>query len=83
MQIKKHRFREITADLIGRLLIGLIRIYQLSLSRFLGGQCKFVPSCSEYAKEAIGKYGPIKGSRLAVWRIMRCNPCSKGGFDSP
>lgn len=63
-------------------LITIIRFYQQSLSALKGGPtCRFVPTCSAYAIEAITKYGALKGSALALWRILRCNPFSKGGYD--
>ena len=63
-------------------LITIIRFYQQHLSALKGGPtCRFVPTCSAYAIEAITKYGALKGSALALWRILRCNPFSKGGYD--
>ena len=63
-------------------LITIIRFYQQYLSALKGGPtCRFVPICSAYAIEAITKYGALKGSALALWRILRCNPFSKGGYD--
>jgi putative membrane protein insertion efficiency factor len=62
-------------------LLWLIRIYQKILSPMLPPSCRYVPSCSEYGYEAIQKYGAVKGSGLAVWRILRCNPWGKGGYD--
>lgn len=63
-------------------LITIIRFYQQYLSALKGGPtCRFVPTCSAYAIEAITKYGALKGSTLALWRILRCNPFSKGGYD--
>ena len=63
-------------------LITIIRIYQQYLSALKGGPtCRFEPTCSAYAIEAITKYGALKGSALALWRILRCNPFSKGGYD--
>jgi uncharacterized protein len=62
-------------------LIGLIRLYRLLLSGWLGGQCRFYPSCSHYAEEAIRVHGAVKGTGLAAWRIARCGPFSKGGVD--
>jgi len=67
----------------------LIRIYQKTLSPdhgplksfFPDGYCKFTPTCSEYGHAAISKYGVIKGGIMALWRILRCNPCSGGGVD--
>ncbi|MDI9498546.1 MAG: membrane protein insertion efficiency factor YidD [Bacillota bacterium] len=66
-----------------RLLIRLIRAYQRQLSPLLGPSCRFVPTCSEYAIEAIEAYGVLCGLALAIWRILRCNPFSKGGYDPP
>ena len=65
-----------------KLLIGLIRFYQKYLSGLKKhGTCKYFPTCSQYAIEALQKQGVIKGSLLAIWRILRCNPFSKGGYD--
>lgn len=66
-----------------RLLIAAIRAYQRWLSPLLGGQCRFLPSCSEYAALAIEEWGPIRGSLLAGWRLLRCQPFSAGGLDLP
>jgi len=65
----------------GRFLIRLIRFYKKHVSPALPPSCKYLPTCSEYAVDAITKYGPFKGSAMAVWRILRCNPFSKGGYD--
>jgi uncharacterized protein len=65
----------------GRGLIFLARLYQAMFSQFLGGQCKFSPTCSQYFIEAVQTRGPIVGLTLGVWRILRCNPFSKGGYD--
>ncbi len=60
----------------------LIKTYQLTLSpRFSHGSCRFTPTCSQYALEAIEVHGIFKGCLLAAWRILRCNPFSKGGWD--
>ena len=64
-----------------KLLQLLIRTYQLLLSPFLGNQCRFTPSCSQYASEAIGRYGALRGGWLALKRIGRCHPFCDGGFD--
>lgn len=65
-----------------KLILFLIRTYQVTLSpRFSGGACRFTPTCSQYAAEAIETHGLIKGSALAFWRILRCNPFCKGGYD--
>ncbi len=66
-----------------KFFIFLIRIYQKTLSPFLGQSCRYEPSCSNYAILALQKYGLIKGSLKAIWRILRCNPWSKGGVDYP
>jgi len=63
------------------LLIGCIKLYRLSLSGLLGGQCRFYPSCSRYAEDAIRVYGAVRGSGMAVWRVLRCNPFGRGGVD--
>ena len=63
------------------LLMGLIRIYQMTFSKLLPPSCRFEPSCSHYGYEAIRKHGAIKGSWLAISRIARCNPLNPGGYD--
>ena len=65
------------------LLIALIRGYQLTIGRIIGGQCRFHPSCSEYAIEALRSNGALRGSAQAIWRIMRCGPWTAGGVDHP
>lgn len=67
--------------MLKRLLIGLIRLYQYAISPFLGRSCRFVPSCSEYAVEAVQKHGAIKGGWLGLKRIGRCHPWHPGGYD--
>ncbi len=64
-----------------RLLIGLIRVYQYAISPLLGRSCRYVPSCSEYTAEAVGKYGVVKGGWLGAKRICRCHPWHPGGYD--
>jgi putative membrane protein insertion efficiency factor len=62
--------------------LALIRLYQITLSRGLpAGTCRFEPTCSHYAYQAIVKHGLIKGSGLAIWRVLRCQPFSQGGYD--
>jgi putative membrane protein insertion efficiency factor len=63
------------------LLTGPIRAYQVSLSPLLGQRCRFHPSCSHYALEAIERHGAARGSWLAAKRIARCHPLNPGGFD--
>ena len=65
-----------------KILLGIIRFYQKYLSGAKGySSCKYYPTCSRYAIEAIEKYGAFKGGLLAAWRILRSNPFSKGGYD--
>ena len=66
---------------MSRLLQFLIRGYQVTISPFLGGHCRFTPTCSAYAMEAIERYGALKGSWLALKRIGRCHPLCDGGYD--
>ena len=68
-------------SLPARLAIGCIRVYQRILSRLLGQRCRFYPTCSCYAIEAIAKKGIIKGGAMTCWRILRCNPFTAGGYD--
>lgn len=63
-------------------IIFLIKLYQRYISPLKGrGVCIYTPTCSQYAVEAYEKYGVIKGSLLTIWRILRCNPFAKGGYD--
>jgi putative membrane protein insertion efficiency factor len=64
-----------------KILISMIRFYQKYISPMKGTKCPYIPTCSQYGLEAIEKYGAVKGSILAAWRILRCNPFSKGGYD--
>jgi putative membrane protein insertion efficiency factor len=63
------------------LLIAPIRAYQRGISPFIPRRCKYHPSCSQYAVDAIREFGPLKGLVLAGWRLLRCNPWSHGGVD--
>lgn len=63
------------------LLIGLVKLYRLTLSGWLGSQCRFHPTCSRYAEDAIRTHGAIRGMLMAAWRIARCGPFTAGGFD--
>ena len=69
--------------LLEKLLIAPIKLYRRFISPLKPACCRFYPSCSEYAILAIKKYGPFKGLIKAIWRILRCNPFSKGGIDFP
>ena len=64
-----------------RVFVFLIKGYQKVISPHTLSHCKYIPTCSQYAIEAIEKHGALKGGLLAVWRILRCNPFSKGGYD--
>jgi putative membrane protein insertion efficiency factor len=66
-----------------RLLIGLVRLYQIFLSPIFGRQCRFQPTCSNYFIEAVKKYGAVRGSFRGVCRICRCHPWHAGGYDPP
>ena len=64
-----------------RLLIRLVRFYQKGISPLKPPCCKYIPTYSQYAVEALERFGALKGTALAVWRILRCNPFSRGGYD--
>jgi putative membrane protein insertion efficiency factor len=66
---------------MSKVLIALLRVYQVVVSPFIGPRCKFYPSCSNYAIEAVRVHGALRGSGMAVWRVVRCNPLSDGGLD--
>jgi putative membrane protein insertion efficiency factor len=66
---------------VKQLLLGPIRFYRRYISPLTPPSCRFTPTCSEYAYEAVEKYGILKGGRLAIWRILRCNPWGGSGWD--
>ncbi len=66
-----------------RALIGLVRAYQLVVSPHLGPSCRYTPSCSTYSVQALTEYGAVKGGILTIWRLLRCAPWGKGGYDPP
>jgi putative membrane protein insertion efficiency factor len=66
---------------VRRIAVSPIRLYQRTLSPALPRRCKYEPSCSRYAAQAIGEYGILRGLVLACWRLLRCNPWSHGGYD--
>jgi len=76
--------------MLRKIIIRIIEVYQKSLSPdhgwlkgyYPGGYCKYTPSCSDYFKMAVNKKGAVRGTALGIWRIMRCNPWSKGGKDT-
>lgn len=67
--------------MLTRLLLSSIRVYQRYVSPLTGRTCRFQPTCSQYAYEAVGKYGPVKGTGLALHRLLRCHPFNPGGYD--
>ena len=58
-----------------------VRLYQFTLSRWIGGQCRFVPTCSQYFVQAVRQKGIVRGTAKGLWRLCRCHPWSKGGYD--
>lgn len=72
--VRKKRFIE-------KILISLVRAYQIGISPYLGGHCRYRPTCSQYFIEAVEKYGALKGSWLGIRRILRCHPGRPGGYD--
>lgn len=89
--MKFNQLFDFVLKLPGRAVIRLIKLYQVTLSpdhswrksRYPYGFCRFYPSCSEYAVQAIKKRGLVVGFFMSVWRVLRCNPWSKGGTDLP
>lgn len=71
----------IIREFFKKLLIIMVRGYQIFISPLLGSHCRFTPTCSAYFIEAVEKYGPIKGSWLGIKRILRCHPGNPGGYD--
>jgi putative membrane protein insertion efficiency factor len=69
--------------MIRRLLLSLIRFYQLAISPWLGARCRFEPSCSHYAATCISRFGAARGSWLALRRVLRCHPLGGLGYDPP
>ena len=67
--------------LLGKFFILLIRIYQYTLSPYIGRSCRYTPTCSVYSVEAIRKYGPFKGGWMAIKRVVSCNPWGGSGYD--
>jgi uncharacterized protein len=63
------------------MLLALLRGYKWALSPFLPPACRYVPTCSEYAAEAIEHHGAFRGSAMAIWRVLRCHPFVRGGYD--
>ena len=78
-----NRWLRILAALPSLALIGLVRVYQYTLSPIIGRQCRFTPSCSNYFIGAVRKYGAVRGALRGAWRICRCHPFHPGGEDPP
>lgn len=66
-----------------RLLVGVVRLYQMAISPYFPSTCRFTPTCSQYAILSLRNYGAVRGSILAIWRILRCNPWGGHGHDPP
>ncbi|MBF1435174.1 MAG: membrane protein insertion efficiency factor YidD [Prevotella micans] len=69
------------SKILVQLLLLPIKFYQVAISPYTPPSCRFVPTCSEYARQALLKHGPVKGLMLAIWRILRCNPWGGSGYD--
>ena len=63
------------------LALGLLRLYKRGISPAFPPSCRYVPTCSEYAMEAVERYGALRGGMMAAWRVLRCHPFAKGGLD--
>jgi len=66
---------------VSKILIAFVRVYQYTISPLLGPRCRYYPSCSNYAVQALREHGAVRGLGLATWRLLRCNPFSNGGYD--
>ena len=77
----KNRFRKEVRHWLVVLLSAPIHFYRGAISPLFPPSCRFTPTCSQYALEALRKHGPIKGAWLAIWRILRCNPWGGSGYD--
>ena len=84
-QSSKNFFKIIKGDTICRIfnifVLQLIKVYKIWVSPFFPASCRFYPSCSSYAQESIKRFGFFKGAYLSLWRILKCNPFHRGGFD--
>ena len=74
---------DMVTRIVQKFLVGLVRLYQLTLGRVLPPSCRFYPSCSEYARLSLLKYGPVKGLWLTAVRLCKCHPFHPGGVDHP
>lgn len=78
-----NRLAHIGNKLARSVLLGAVSVYQVGISPLLGKNCRFVPTCSEYVREAVETFGPSRGAILGAWRILRCNPFGGHGYDPP
>jgi putative membrane protein insertion efficiency factor len=76
-----HRLKSVPQNVMRAILISLLKLYKAVISPWLPPSCRFVPTCSEYAREAIERHGALRGSGMAVWRLLRCQPFCVGGYD--
>lgn len=79
--MKADRLFRRLAELPRRAAVGLVRLYQATLSPLVGRQCRFQPTCSNYCIEALESRGLLQGILLGLWRILRCHPLGRGGWD--
>lgn len=70
-------------SLPARLAVGVVTVYQRAIGPFLPRSCRFAPTCSEYARQALIEHGLLRGIGLSVWRLLRCHPFHPGGYDPP
>ncbi len=75
------RAADVLKNILKRILILLVRGYQIFISPIMPGKCRFYPTCSTYFIQAVEKYGPFKGSWLGIKRILKCHPFHEGGYD--
>ena len=78
---RSKEFKKEHGIILKKILIALIKFYRKYISPMKTTKCPYYPTCSTYGLEAVEKYGAVKGGALALWRIIRCNPFSKGGYD--
>jgi putative membrane protein insertion efficiency factor len=76
-----HYERRPGCPLLARLILALLAIYKRLLSPLLGERCRFEPSCADYARVAVARFGAVRGGILGLWRLARCQPLCRGGFD--
>ena len=76
-----RKFCQFVRVWVSKFLIGLIRLYQVTLSPLIGRSCRYTPTCSNYGIEAIQKHGPFKGTWLTIKRVLSCNPWGGSGYD--